>query len=144
MGKFVLEDLTGEINCICFTKTFKEYKDFIKEGAVVILKGKVMADEELDPETNEVLNVEIQIAVSEISSVDAEQRVYVKLPTIFHWTDKAKSIFEKYPGQDPLYIYFEAEDQVYETKKKVRGCRELEEDFCKEFGDKRFTIKRGA
>ena len=26
-----IRDLTGEINCICFTKTFKEYKDFIKE-----------------------------------------------------------------------------------------------------------------
>jgi DNA polymerase III alpha subunit len=143
MGKFVLEDLTGEIDCICFTKTFKEYKDFIKEGAVVILKGRVMADVEKDPETNEVLNSEIQIAVSEIAPVSARQKVYVKLPTIFDWKE-AKALFEKYPGPDPLYVYFEVEGQVYEAKNTVRGCRELKEIFCNIFSDKSFAIKRGA
>ncbi len=143
MGKFVLEDLTGEIDCICFTKTYKEYKDLIKEGSVVVLKGRVMADVETDPETGEVINSEIQVAVSEIAPVTAKQTVYVKLPTIFDW-DKAKALFEKYPGSDPLYVYFEVEGQIYEAKNTVRGCRELEETFCSMFGDKRFAIKRGA
>lgn len=144
MGKFTLEDLTGEIDCICFTKVYEEYKDHIVEGSVVVLKGRVMADVERDAETNEVINAEIQISVSEVVPVESEQRIYVKLDTIFDWTDKAKPIFDQYPGLDTLYVHFNMEDQVYETKQRVKGCKELEDSFTSVFGENRFTIMRGA
>lgn len=144
MGKFVLEDLTGEVDCICFTKAYEEYNEVIKEGSVVILKGRIMADIERDAETNQIINMEVQVVVSEVIPVTAEQRVYITLSTVFDWADKAKPLFEKYPGQDPLFVYFEAENQIYESKNTVRGCKELEDSFCKMFGDKKFTIMRGA
>lgn len=143
MCKFVLEDLTGQIDCICFTKATQKYKENIIEGSVAIVKGKIMADIEKDTDGN-IINAKIQLAVSEVVPVTAEQRVYVKLPTIFEWKDIAKPIFVKYPGTNSLYVHFEAEDIVYESKLKVNGCKELEESFVRLFGENRFVIMRGA
>ena len=143
MGKFILEDLTGEVDCICFTKSFEENKENIVEGSVVVLKGRVMADIERDAETNEIINIEIQVVVSDVSPVTAQQRVYVKLDTIFDWTD-AKKLFEEYPGSDPLFVHFKNEEQIYKTKYRVRGCKELKDSFRSFFGENRFVIMRGV
>jgi len=46
MAFFTLEDLTGSIEVNCFTKSFKEFGDLVREeGKVVMLEGKVFEEE---------------------------------------------------------------------------------------------------
>lgn len=146
MGKFVLEDLTGEIDCICFTKAFKECKDNIEEGAVIVLKGRIMAEVERDEETGEITNSEIQVVVSDVMPIKARHKVYVRLSTVFDWMDKIRPIFKEFPGEDPLFVYFEKEDEIMEVKHRVNSTsEELTSKLAEVLGRKKITIvKEGA
>lgn len=139
MGKFVIEDLTGEVNCICFTKAFKDCGDAIKEGSVVILKGRVMAEVERDPETNEVTSIDLQVSVNDVKPITSGQKVYVKLKNIYEW-NKAKELLSMFTGRDELYVYFEDEQQVFKVKMGVKASRDLEEHFVNMFGEKKLAV----
>lgn len=45
MCKFTLEDTTGSIEVICFTKTYAQYKKTIKEGGFVKIRGRIIKDD---------------------------------------------------------------------------------------------------
>lgn len=45
MCKFTLEDTTGSIEVICFTKTYAQYKETIKEGGFVKIRGRIIKDD---------------------------------------------------------------------------------------------------
>ena len=49
--KFTLEDLTGSIDVLCFSKAFAEYKDLIKEDSIVVLEGHTNVEYAEDEET---------------------------------------------------------------------------------------------
>lgn len=55
MCKFVLEDPTGTIDTICFTKSYEKYKSQLSEGSIVYLTGKVKvaSNEEINYEESE-------------------------------------------------------------------------------------------
>jgi len=44
MCKFILEDMTGQIEVICFTKPYQVFSPLIKEGVIVKLKARIIKD----------------------------------------------------------------------------------------------------
>jgi len=42
MCKFTLDDLTGNVEVICFTKSYAQYKEAIGEGEIVKIRGRVI------------------------------------------------------------------------------------------------------
>jgi len=134
MCKFVLEDMTGEINAICFTKPYAECGKNIREEAVVIVKGKVMVD--VDPNNPE--DIDLQISVSEVKPI-GKRKVYVKIPSVYEW-DTAKKILTAFPGNDPLYVFIENEQQLYKVKFGVKAVRKIKEAFEEVFGEKHLSI----
>lgn len=46
MGSMILEDRTGEIECVAFPKVFEEIKGYMVRDSVVSVKGKVSIDKE--------------------------------------------------------------------------------------------------
>lgn len=135
MCKFVLEDMTGEVNCICFTKPYAEWGKNIEEEAIVVVRGKIMAD--ADPNNPDEL-VDLQINVTEVRPID-ERKVYIKIPSIYEW-GKAKEILNAFPGKDPLFVYIENERRIYKVKFKTKATKELREAFEKIFGENHLAI----
>jgi len=44
MCKFILEDMTGQMEVICFTKPYQTFSPLIKEGVIIKLKARVIKD----------------------------------------------------------------------------------------------------
>lgn len=62
MAKFVLEDLTGQIECICFTKVYENCSEYITNGNIISVSG----EPEVETETNEegdtiILNSQLRV-----------------------------------------------------------------------------------
>lgn len=129
MCKFVLEDMTGEINAVCFTKAYAEWGKNIAEGEVVILRGKIMV--ETDPVTSEV--IDMQINVSEVRPA-RERKVYVKIPSVFEFS-KAKEVLKDFRGANQLYVFLENEQKMYRTKIFVSAVPEMKTAIEKLFGE---------
>lgn len=53
MCKFNLEDLTGDVNAVCFVKQYEKLGTQLTEGSIVLLKGKVEAQDETTGENSE-------------------------------------------------------------------------------------------
>lgn len=67
MAKFTLEDLTGEVECICFTREYDKYRGFIEEGSIISVIGKADVETELNPEEETVV-ISVQVRVVSIKS----------------------------------------------------------------------------
>lgn len=138
MGKFVLEDLTGGIECIAFTKTFAQYQKKIVNGEVVMLRGRVMVEIERDEE-GEIINADIQLNVQEVSPITFDQKVYIRIPNKLAW-DMAKEIVSQHAGSAPLYVYVGNEKKVYKTKLFVKASGQFLDAYTKLFGDQQAIV----
>jgi DNA polymerase-3 subunit alpha len=136
MAKFVLEDMTGSIDCIAFTKAYAEYGKGIKDGEIVVLKGKIMAD--VDPDEPDIY--EIQVRVNELYPATADEKVYIKVKSMFEW-QRIQSVLSKYVGPSPLFVYFENEDKVLRAPIKVRACQSLKQEYEEKFGNNIAIVK---
>lgn len=129
MCKFVLEDLSGQVETIVFTKAFGQYKDNIADGAVVWLRGRVRAGA-----VDDGVDQKIEIQATEVQSLTKSlQKVFIKVPSRNEW-GKAKEILEKYRGPSELLVYIGAEGTLLKTKLGVSACRDLIAEYESVFG----------
>lgn len=134
MGKFTLADTTADIDCIVFTKPFAQYGDNIKEGAVVIVKGFIEAEEETvvqdatdggEPMQGEI---NLQLQAKQVLPITADQKVYLRLNNPFEW-EPLKQVVANHNGICPLYVYFEDEAQMFKAKSRVRVSKQFREEL---------------
>lgn len=78
MCKFVLEDLSSEIEVVCFTKVYERCQGFIKEGAVVSIKGR--SDFEIGEKDGENVVLNRQFIAQEVSNIGANNKMVVTAP----------------------------------------------------------------
>lgn len=101
MGRFVLEDLTGNVGAVVFSKSYESCKGCIADGREVFIKARV----DLSGEAPE-LKVSDAIPV-EMADEKLAQRAYVSLSDTGA-TDEALAaiarIFKKHPGRLPVYF----------------------------------------
>lgn len=124
MGKFTLLDMTGEVNCIAFTKVYAECKEAIEDGAIVAVKGRIMVD--VDPDEPEL--TEIQINVIEVKKIKSGEKLFIKIKDIYQWR-KVKSFIEQRRGSKEVYVYIVNEEKLLKTKLKVELSDELMRDL---------------
>ncbi|MBQ4629694.1 MAG: DNA polymerase III subunit alpha [Clostridia bacterium] len=99
---FNLEDFSGEIKVIAFDNTVSKFRDYLKDGSIVIISANIsFADDEKGAEL--ILQ---NIAPLSAMRIGGEKSLYIKLKNREEF-DKVKGEFSKFKGESKLYVYFE-------------------------------------
>lgn len=113
MAFFNMADASGSIPACCFTKAYAEYGSLLEEDGIVLVEGKVMADE-VDGQDEP----EIKISVDKVSEVQPEKDVvliYDSDPDA--WQRLTFNRIKPYISQDgnPAQVYFSLFGELRET-----------------------------
>lgn len=113
MAFLTLEDLYGSIECIIFPATYEKNHKFIEEDRIILLEGRLSISEVEDPKI-------IAEKVSPITKLDFS-KLYLKLSGLDDTInlEKIKEILAKYPGETPVYVYFENEKKTVSADRKL-------------------------
>nr|AID56267.1 DNA polymerase III alpha subunit [Leptospira sp. GIMC2001] len=90
-ANLVIEDPTGEIDCVCFPKTYNEFKDILVEGRALFLKGTLEKVEVGESETKG------QIIVNHVEEL-TEAKLEEKMEKSIH----IKIDLSKHPALDTI------------------------------------------
>ncbi len=103
MAFISLEDLYGTIECIIFPAIYDKNYKLLEEDNIVLLEGRLSISEVEDPKI-------IADRLSPITKMSLG-KVYLKLSGMSDkkTLDEIKGILGKYPGDTPVYVYFESE-----------------------------------
>ena len=125
MCKFTFMDLTGEIECICFTKVYESYNALISDGAVVKLIGypEIETEENGDGEVNVISK---QFVVTGVRSLSKPKSVYCIVNSIADYVDTLQPALEKLNiGNDSINLMIKDTDQYFETEYVVAVTEEF-------------------
>ena len=123
MGNLVIEDLTGNINAIAFTKEFDKYKDKLLKGKVMKFKAKAKIEERDDDAI-----LDKQLVIREVSELKALNKVFIKVKTI----DEIEKVEQKLAnniGGTQIMFYIEKEKKLTKSKYLVNLNDELRQIF---------------
>ena len=105
MAYVMLEDATGSMELLCFSRTLTESGAYLKANLPVVVTGRVSIRDEKAPQ----LMVDRVIPLSgerrRAADAGAEQVLWIRLPDggePFTWLKKLLSIF---PGENPAIVY---------------------------------------
>jgi len=103
MAFISLEDLYGTIECIIFPAIYEKNYKLIEEDRIVLLEGRLAISEVEDPKI-------IADRLSPITKINLG-KIYIKLSGMADKSslDDIKEILARYPGDIPVYVYFEKE-----------------------------------
>ena len=93
-----LEDLAGGMECVFFPSTYEAYQKFIQDDQVVLVQGRLQADEK----------EEVKLLVKDLSPLPmiSKEKVYLRLPDLKGETiHKVQEICRAYPGKTSLVVY---------------------------------------
>nr|WP_297765635.1 DNA polymerase III subunit alpha [uncultured Butyrivibrio sp.] len=133
MAFFDIEDKSGRISVTCFTKAYKKYSPIIKEGAVLKLYGKVVAEESYDEETEPELKFNMDDADT-VSMKMGTLMMGVSSYAVFHVTSE-EEFKEKYSSENgySFLIFDKALDEIremnYKVSEDVKALADVEEVF---------------
>lgn len=144
MAFATLEDPYGAIDLVIFPKAYERLRGLLKKELPVVVRGKICYDEEMkvsvcvdrmSPLEKEEERLKKQKAARrgegrENLAVREEERLYeVKAPgsLTIHFKDageksllpELKTILAGFPGQSPVILYFERENQRYKASEKL-------------------------
>lgn len=115
---FILEDQSGNMNCIMFSSQFSVYKDFLKEDMPVEIKGEIQTDNFHSTEEEEVL----QMVANNVSRLETCAACAVLTTgTPFDWLDVMPAV-QQYKDENgiPLRVIFTLlNGQLYKCGFKV-------------------------
>ena len=139
MAYVMLEDATGSMELLCFSRTLTESGAYLKANLPVVVTGRVSVRDEKAPQ----LMVDRVIPLSgerrRAAGEDGEQVLWIKLPDggePFTWLKKLLSMF---PGENPAVVY------LADRKKKLQTQCLLHEALLAELretlGEKNVVLK---
>jgi len=100
MAFVTLEDLTGTVECTVFSDLFERHRAFLKQGAVLDVKGRVNIREDTDPKM--VVTAIQPVGAPEergtvtIDLAGAESRVSL---------EEIRELLVRHPGESPVYFH---------------------------------------
>ncbi len=122
MAFITVEDLVGSIECIVFPMTYERYNKYINEDSIVVIEGKLNLSEV----------EEAKLIVEKISMLKEynTKKVYLKIkrnsnPNTF---SDLKSMFLKYKGNTPVYVYNEKDRKTVIADRKM--WIDIEDNNC--------------
>lgn len=126
MAFVTLEDLYGAIECIVFPAIYEKSSNLIEEDSIVFVEGRLSISEVEDP----------KIIVEKLSPIQKLnfEKIYLKLqrskrPDIL---GDVKGILSKYPGETPVYVFFERENKMVAADRSLwikKGSSEAIEEL---------------
>jgi DNA polymerase-3 subunit alpha len=97
MAFFKLTDQTGEVQIKCWSKPYAQYKNLIEENAVVVIKGKMRSETEIDDEGQEIVtDAGVSVNLIDKLTVQKTGKIIMSVPSIFDWTDALYQKAQKY------------------------------------------------
>ena len=111
MSYVTLEDDSGSMELVAFQKALDAGGRFLKEGAVLLIRGRISARDEKEPQiTVDSIRPLEEVAAAAAETITPDQKLYVKLPG---WEDPALHQIElmltMFPGQQQMVIWCEKE-----------------------------------
>lgn len=106
MAFLQLEDLYGQLEVVCFDKSFSMYRNIIKKDKIVCVKGKISLREAENPKV--LLN-----NIIDIEDVRFDKKLYIKISKeneskALELTSRLKEAIIDFSGDTPVYVYNEA------------------------------------
>lgn len=140
MAQIVIEDLSGEIECVAFPNVFEKIRDQLFEDNKVIIRGSVAEQDEKNA----------QLFISEMYTMDTKSNtLWVKIENMEAFENK-KDIFDDLiylkSGVDKVCIYLSEEKKIREmtANRKVKLTDEFIEKIEETFGIENVEIKEAA
>ena len=125
MCKFNFMDLTGEIECICFTKTYELFSALIQEGAIVKLVGypEIETEENSDGEVNVISK---QFVVTGIYTLSKPKNVFCFVDLMSDYVKVLQpALSELNVGNDNVILIVKSLEKCYETEYVVNITKEF-------------------
>lgn len=126
MAFVTLEDLYGAIECIIFPAIYEKSYSLIEEDSIVLVEGRLSISEVEDP----------KIIVEKISPIQKLnfEKIYLKLSRSSgsDILGDVKGILSKYPGETPVYVFFERENKMVAADRSLwikKGSNEAIEEL---------------
>lgn len=128
MAFLSVEDVTGSINVIVFPRTFLENSELIKEGSVILLRGRLNLKEDEDPQVV-CMSIEKCPTVDNIKSnkgttnknskKKVKKGLFLRMPSEnFEKRHKVDNVVSIFPGTTKLYYYYE-DTKKYHTNNRM-------------------------
>ena len=131
-------DFSGECSLVAFESVMSKNSDMIFDGAVVMINATVsFRDEEKGAEL--ALNYAVPLSAVRISP---EKSLYIKVSGSEQF-EKLKPLFQKYPGDNGLCIYFEDSKNWVkaDSSRKIAVTDTLLEELGEFIDEKNIKIK---
>jgi DNA polymerase-3 subunit alpha len=101
---FTMEDLQGSTEVVCFPKTVEEYGPFVREDAILVVKGRV------DHRGDDVKFIAQELREPEL---DSEEMVRLRVPATVlsrNMVDRLREALGNHPGVAPVYLHMLSEN----------------------------------
>ena len=126
MAFITLEDLYGAIECIVFPAIYEKSYNLIEEDSIVLVEGRLSISEVEDP----------KIIVEKLSAIQKMNfdKLYLKLSRTSRpdLLGDVKGILSKYPGETPVYVFFERDNKTVAADRSLwikKGSNEAIEEL---------------
>lgn len=125
MAYFLLEDLTGSIECLVFPKNFGNLYNYLHNDSAVLVKGRLNYQEDKP-----------KLFIEKITPLGTSEEIYLRISS--ELTEKVNclpAILSKYPGKSPIYLYYPEENKLVISEEKywVNVSAELLEELGSHF-----------
>lgn len=144
-----IEDITSAIEMIVFPKTLDEHSQSIKEGSVVVVKGRVSIREDEAPK---IICEHVRSAKDYKNtphsgakkSGDNRAGLYLRVPSReSHEYKRAKKIIDIFEGYTPVYFYFTDEKKLLLSPRSmyVQINKVMLRELKEQIGNENVSIK---
>ncbi len=125
MAYIQLEDDTGELELIAFSRTLQESGSFIKTNSAILLQGRISIRDEKQPQVicNRITPMD---TLPEKKKVESDT-LYLRLPSKdSSQFEKMSSLLSLFPGSEPVVLY------LADSKKRLAAKAQFHETLLKE------------
>ncbi len=111
MAYVTLEDNSGSMELLLFSRTLEECSQYIKDGVAVVATGRISIREEKEPQlmTDSVRPIE-SVKASMPPPVEGKQKLYILVESREDpWLERIQKLLVMFPGREQLHIKLEEE-----------------------------------
>ncbi|MDA8440780.1 MAG: DNA polymerase III subunit alpha [Peptococcaceae bacterium] len=147
MAYFSLEDLSASIEVLVFPKSFLKLGLEVVDDRMVLVEGRLAKnDEESRVFAENIIPLEAAMAKAKARRSQFLEQVYIKLPST---SDDAatslqiKQVLARFPGPNPVYLFFAAENKVIATNPDlwVEPSEEFKTAVSEAWGPDSYKVK---
>ena len=105
-----LEDDTGGMELLCFSRVLDESGSYIRENNAILVQGKISVRDEKAPQimVDSIRPLTDPVAAAKTEPAGAEQKLWVRLPSREDpRLDRIKLVLSFFPGENQIILYFE-------------------------------------